>query len=237
MRKLFESPSKMRRLFKLMKKPLIVILLGKSGSGKGTQADFLREKFGFDHICSGDLLRARRKKKDFIGKKIAQILSVGRLIPTPAILKLWLDETEKLKNKKNFKGLIMDGNPRKILEAYLIDEALEWYEWNKNVKIILIDISNKEAVWRLTKRRICKNCKEIIPFVGHFRKVKKCPECGGELIQRGDDTITAVKNRLNWFKTDVQPIVNYYRKTGRLIKVNGEQPIEDVFKDILKAIK
>lgn len=215
----------------------IVIFLGKSGSGKGTQAKLLQKKLGLDYIGSGDLLRARGKKGDFTGKKIAKILVKGRLIPTPTIFKLWLDKTEELKNKKKLKGFIMDGNPRKIMEAYLIDEALEFYEWDKNVKILLIHISNKEAIWRLTKRRICKKCKKIIPFVGQFRKIKKCPKCGGQLIGRSDDTIKAVKNRLKWFKTEVQPIINYYRKTGRLIKINGEQSIENVFKDILKAIK
>lgn len=102
---------------------------------------------------------------------------------------------------------------------------------------MLIDISNKEAIWRLTKRRICKKCGEIVPYVGEFKKVKKCPKCGGELIHRADDTVKGVKNRLSWFKTDVQPVINYYRKTRRLIKINGEQSIDDVFKDILKVIR
>ena len=220
-----------------MKKPLIIILLGKSGSGKGTQAELLQNKFSLDYIGSGDLLRSRRNKKDFTGKKMAEVLAKGDLAPTAVIFKLWLDKVETLKNKKNLKGFVMDGNPRKILEAHLIDEVLEWYEWNKNVKVVLIDISNKEAIRRLTKRRICKECKEIIPFVGQFRKVKKCPKCNGRLIQRGDDTIASAKNRIKWFKKEVNPIINYYRKAGRLIKVNGEQPIEGVFKDILKSIK
>lgn len=217
------------------KHPLIIILLGKSGCGKGTQAELLRKKFGLDYIGSGDLLRARGKKKDFTGKKITEVIVKGGLIPTPAILKLWLDKVEELKNKKNLKGFVMDGNPRKILEAYLIDEALEWYGWDKNVKIILVDISDKEAIWRLTKRRICRECKEIIPFVGNFKTVKKCPKCGGELDQRADDTVGSAKKRLAWFKKDVWPIVNYYRKNSRLIKINGEQPIEKVFEDILKV--
>lgn len=234
-------PARLRKVAKvifprsLMQKQ-IIILLGKSGSGKGTQADLLQERFGFEYIGSGDLLRARAKKKDFTGKQLAKTLKYGKLVPTPVIFKLWLDKIEKLKEKKNLKGLIMDGNPRKLLEAYLIDEIFEWYQWDKNVKAILIDVSNKEAIWRLTKRRVCKKCKEIIPFVGHFRRIKKCPECGGELVQRADDTVEAVKKRLSWFRKEVQPIINYYRKTGRLVKINGEQSIENVFKDILKVL-
>ncbi|KPJ54924.1 hypothetical protein AMJ47_02530 [Parcubacteria bacterium DG_72] len=211
--------------------------MGKSGSGKGTQADLLIEKFGFEYIGSGELLRARAKKNDFTGRKIARVLKKGKLVPTPVIFKLWLDVMEGLKSKKNLKGFVMDGNPRKLFEAYLIDELFEWYDWKNKAKALLLHISDKEAINRLTKRRICQKCKEIIPFVAGFKKIKECHECGGKLIQRSDDTVSAVKKRLSWFKKEVQPIVNYYRKTNRLIKVNGEQPIEKVFKDILKCIK
>jgi adenylate kinase len=219
------------------KNPFIIILLGKSGSGKGTQAELLQKKFNLDYIGSGDLLRARSRQKDFTGKKLADTLLKGNLVPTPIVLKLWLDQVEKIKNKKEVSGFVMDGNPRKIMEAYFIDEALNWYNWDKSVKIFEIYISNKEAIWRLTKRRICKKCKEIIPFVGSFKNINECPKCGGELKQRNDDTVQSAKKRLSWYREEVQPIINYYKKTGRLIKINGEQSIEDVFTDILKYLK
>ncbi len=216
----------------------VIILLGKSGSGKGTQAEMLAEKFGFFHVISGDLLRNRAKKLDFTGKKLSKVLAHGGLAPTCVIFKLWLNRIERLENTKNFKGVILDGNPRKIKEAYLIDEAFDWYEW-KNIKAVLIDISDKEAAWRLGKRRICRNkkCGEIIPFVGIYKDMKKCPKCGGRLALRGDDNPESVKQRLSWFKTEVQPIVDYYKKTGRLIKINGEAVIGEVFQSILKALK
>ena len=162
-----------------MKKPLIIILMGKSGSGKGTQADLLMEKFGFGYIGSGELLRARAKKNDFTGRKLSEVLKKGKLVPTPVIFKLCLDVMENLKNKKNLKGFVMDGNPRKLFEAYLIDELFEWYDWKNKAKALLLHISDKEALNRLTKRRICKKCKEIIPFVEKYKKMKKCHECGG----------------------------------------------------------
>ena len=211
--------------------------MGKSGSGKGTQAKFLRDKFNFDYISSGDLLRARSKKSDFTGRKMKKLLETGGLAPMAVIFKLWLDRAEELITKKGFRGLIMDGNPRRLSEAVLIDDVFRWYELDKNVKAVLVDISDKEAVRRLTTRRICKDCKEIIPSVGEYKNVKKCPKCGGELKTRTDDNIGSVKNRLEWFKTDVQPIINYYKKTGRLIKIEGEQSIEDVYKDILKRLR
>ncbi|TSC75553.1 MAG: adenylate kinase [Parcubacteria group bacterium Gr01-1014_30] len=188
------------------KKPLVGIFLGRSGSGKGTQVKLLKKKLGLDYISSGKLLRRRKKIKDFTGKKLQKVLDRGGLVPTPVVFKLWLDRFEKLKKKKNFKGFIYEGSPRKIFEAYLMDEALGWYEWNKKLKVILIDISEKEAIARLTKRG------------------------------REDDKISAIKSRLSWFQTNVVPVINFYRKTGRLIKINGEQTVENVFKDILKAL-
>ena len=90
-----------------MKKPLIIILLGKSGCGKGTQAEFLRDKLKLDYICSVDVLRKRSEKKDFTGTKMKKTLEKGELIPTPVIFKLWLDRVEKLKAKKNLKGFFI----------------------------------------------------------------------------------------------------------------------------------
>ena len=219
------------------KNPLVIIFLGKPGSGKGTQAELLGKKLRLNYVGSGDLLRQRKTKNDFTGTKLKKVVDTGGLVPTPVIFKLWLDKFEELKKKKDLKGFIMDGSPRKIFEAYLLDEVLPWYEWSKNVKVMLIYVSNKEVIWRLTKRRICQKCKEIIPYVGKWREVKKCPKCGGKLIHRADDTIKGVKSRLTWFKSDVQPVINYYRKTKRLIKINGEQSIENVFKDILKVLR
>jgi adenylate kinase len=89
----------------------------------------------------------------------------------------------------------------------------------------------------LTKRRICKNCKRLIPWVGEFKKLKNCDKCGGLLITRTDDKPVAIKKRLEEFKKEVTPVLNYYKKQGRLIKINGEQSIENVFKEILKKLK
>lgn len=222
---------------KKSKDPKVIIFLGKPGSGKGTQAEFLGRKLGLDYVGSGELLRARKKFDDFTGSNLRRVVDSGGLVPTPVIFSLWMKKLEGFKKRKNFKGFIMDGSPRKILEAYLADEALEWYGWSKNVKVMLIDISNKEAIWRLTKRRICKKCGEIMPYIGEFRKMKDCSKCGGGLAKRIDDTIAGVKNRLAWFKSDVQPVINFYKKTGRLIRINGEQDIEGVTRDIFKALK
>ena len=215
----------------------IIILLGAPGAGKGTQAKLLIEKFNFDYIGSGDLLRARKKLNDFTGKKIGKVIDKGKRVATPVIFKLWMDKFEKFKRVPKFKGIIIDGSPRTTLEADMMEQALGWYEWEKNKRVILIDISTKEVIQRLTKRRMCEQCGRIIPFVGEFKKIKECDKCGGKLITRADDDEKGVKKRLEWFQTEVKPAINYYEKRGGLIKINGEQSIEDVFKDILKVLK
>lgn len=219
------------------KNPLILLFLGKQGSGKGTQAELVGKKLGLKYIGTGELYRKKIKDKDFTGKKVAYTVNTGGLAPSVVSFSLWWEKMKEIKAGKNLKGFIIDGSPRKMLEVELIDGALEWFEWNKNVKIILIDISTKEAIWRMTKRRMCKECRMLIPFVGEFRALKKCPKCGGELVKRADDTISGAKKRLAWFKKEVQPVINFYNRAGRLIKINGEQSIENVFKDILRALK
>jgi len=215
----------------------IIILLGAPGAGKGTQAKLLQKEFDLNYIGSGDLLRARKKLGDFTGAKIGQEIDKGKRVPTPVIFKLWMDKFEEFKKAPKFKGILIDGSPRTTLEADMIEQALEWYEWTKNKSVILIDISTKEVIQRLTKRRMCEQCGRIIPFVGEFKTIKECDKCGGKLITRADDDEKGVKKRLDWFQTEVKPAINYYEKRGELIKINGEQSIEDVFKDVLKVLK
>ena len=217
--------------------PIVIILLGKPGAGKGTQAKLLIKRLGLKYVGSGDLLRAEKKKKNFNSKKIGKTIDAGMRVPTPVIFKLWMDKFDKFKKDLNFKGMIIDGSPRTTLEAEMVGDALEWYEWEKNKRVLLVDISLKESVWRLTKRRMCKKCGRILPFVGEFRKLKKCDKCGGKLVTRVDDDLSGVKKRLEWFKSEVRPAINYYRKKKELVRINGEQSIENVFKDILKALK
>ncbi|MFH1780517.1 MAG: nucleoside monophosphate kinase [Candidatus Nealsonbacteria bacterium] len=220
-----------------MKKHLIIVILGKPGSGKGTQAELLKEKFGLKVVSSGNMLRARKKIRDFTGKKIQETIDRGNRVPTPVIARMWLDQFEEFKKNSNFKGFILEGSPRTALEAEMVDEALDWYEWLKNKEVFFLYISQKQAIWRLSKRKQCSKCGQLIPFIGKYREIKKCDKCGGELFTRKDDTIEGIKKRLAWFETDVMPVIRHYKKKGQLITINGEQSIEDVFKDILKAIK
>jgi len=218
------------------KQPKIIIILGRSGCGKGTQAKLLIKEFGFEYLGSGDLLRKRAKKDDFSGSKIKKVLNQGKRMPTPIMFRMWAEEIEKIKDKVNKKGLIIDGNPRSLREAELMNDAFKWYQW-EDIKVILLDISEQEAFDRLTKRRICKKCGRLIPWVGNFKIMEACDECGGELITRSDDQPEAIRARLEYYKKDVEPAIEYYKKQGKLIKIDGNQSIEDVYDDLKKAIE
>jgi len=217
------------------KQPQIVILFGRSGSGKGTQAKLLQKEFSFDYSSSGNLLRERTKKNDFSGKKLKQVMEKGELAPTFLMAQVWSKKIREVKKKKDLRGLIIDGSPRALLEAKLMDDAFDWYEWS-DVKIILLDISHQEAFDRLTSRRICQKCSRIISLAGDFKGMKVCDKCGGELITRSDDKPEAIKARLDYYKKDVEPVVKYYEKQKRLIRVDGEKSVEDVYQDIKRAL-
>lgn len=190
-----------------MKRPKIIIVLGRSGSGKGTQAKLLQEKIGLDYVGSGALLRARQEIKDFSGRKVGEVLSRGDFAPTAIIFGLWVAKWEEIKNGPEFRGFAIDGSPRKILEAQLIDQTLEWYEWDKYLSVFLVDVSRKESFRRLLKRK------------------------------RDDDTPGAINSRLDLFEREVLPVIEYYEKSNRLIRINGEQSVEDVHRDIMSAIQ
>jgi len=216
--------------------PKIIILLGRSGSGKGTQAKLLIKEFGFAYLGTGVLLRERAAQKDGFGKELDEVMGKGDRVLTKTVFKIWSEKLEDMKQQVEEKGLIIDGSPRSLEEAKLINGLFEKFGW-ENIKVILIDISEQEAFNRLTKRRICRECGRLIPWVGDFRGMKVCDKCGGELITRDDDKPEAIRARLAYFKKDVQPAIDYYKEQGRLIEIDSDKSIEDVYYDVKKAVQ
>lgn len=188
-----------------MKNPRILFVLGRPGSGKGTQAGYLRKDLGLVGLSTGALLRKRASKQDYTGKKLRKVMKNGDLVPTTLAFFEWMGELNRLQ-KKQAPGIIIDGSPRKILEAWMLDDVVDWYEW-KNVKVLNIAISEKEAIKRLVKR-------------GRF-----------------DDEISDIKNRLKWYKKEVEPVIKYYKKKGMVVDINGEQSRPDVYKELRTKLK
>lgn len=214
----------------------IIILLGRQGSGKGTQAKLLAKEFGFEYIGSGEILRTFYEGTTFSAKKAKKVMNAGNYMPTAVIFMLWMQKLEALKEKGEPKGIILDGSPRKLLEAQLLAQALEWYEWDRELNVILITLSYEESISRLTKRRACRECGKLIPWIGGMRNLKKCDACGGELITRPDDTLEGIKSRLDLFEKETVPVIEYYKAKGLLKTVDGEQSIEDVYKEMKGVI-
>ena len=216
--------------------PKIIILFGRSGCGKGTQAKLLQEEFGFDYLGTGDLVRAKAKDQDEIGKQVKKVLEKGGRVKTEIVFGLWEKAIRKIKEGKSLKSLIIDGSPRSEQEAKYMDKLFEEFGWTE-IKIFLLDISEQEAFNRLTKRRICKKCGQLIPWIGDYKNLEKCDKCSGDLIVRPDDSDSGVKARMKYFKKDVQPAIDFYEKEGKLIRINGQQAIEDVYRDIVLVLK
>jgi len=216
-------------------KPLNFTLIGRSGSGKGTQAKLLMKHFGnLFYVSTGDLFRDLSKADTDTSIRVQKIVKQGGFPLDDLAIALWMHKLAY--NLKENEGFILDGAPRRVTEAQTLDRYLDFLERKETCFSLLIDISREEAFNRLSKRRICKKCGRLIPWVGEFKKIKVCDKCGGELITRADDTSEAINNRLDHYEKGVVPTVKYYEEQDRLIKINGEQGIEDVFKDILKKI-
>jgi adenylate kinase len=219
-----------------MDKQLNFTLIGRSGCGKGTQAKLLMKEFGdFCCVSSGDLFRDLSKADTDTSIRVAKIVKSGGFPPDDLAITLWMHELAY--NLRENQGILADGFPRRLNEAEALDRFLEFLERKENTFNLLIDISREEALGRLTKRRICKDCGRLIPWVGEFKELKNCDKCGGELITRNDDIPEAINNRLDFYDETMVKVVEYYEQQGSLIRVNGEQSIDDVFKEILEKIQ
>ncbi|MDD5433635.1 MAG: nucleoside monophosphate kinase [Candidatus Pacebacteria bacterium] len=216
--------------------PLNFVLIGRSGCGKGTQAKLLGEHFGnLYYISTGSLFRKLAQQETEVGYKIKELLEGGGLPFDDLAIMLWMSEISY--NLKIGQGFCLDGAPRRLEEAKALDAFLKYLDKQNSTMVILLDISRQEAFERLTKRRICQGCGQLIPWVGDYKNLEICDKCGGVLEERADDVPEAIKHRLDYFDNEVMKVVKYFKKKKRLIKINGEQPIAQVFSDILAEVR
>ncbi len=221
-----------------MSKPLNIILLGRSGSGKGTQLNLLKKKMPLIEIDTGALLRQFAKQKNPLAKSIAEIIDSGLRAPTWLVVSLWLNKILNLKeNAKKF-GLIFEGSPRCLNEAMILEEALNLMG-RDNFKAIYINVPKEEVIKRLDVRRICQNCNReySLELNPKLSKVLKCPVCGGKLLKRKDDNLKAIKNRMNYFDKEVMPVIRYFKNKKKLIEVDGVGSVNEVFGRIVQKLK
>lgn len=211
-----------------------IILLGPPGSGKGTQAKLLSKKYSIPHIAMGDILREEVAKKTPLGKKVNVYMSKGELVPDEIVIEVL---KKRLQEADCVNGFILDGFPRTLNQAKALDNMLN--ELNLKIDaVIYIDVPDEEIMKRLSLRRTCKVCGRIYNL--HYNPPKqdgKCDVCGGELIIRDDDKPEVIKNRLKVYNDQTKPLVNYYETHKLLIRINGVDPIDKVFRQIVKELR
>ncbi len=214
---------------------MYIIMLGKPGSGKGTVGKMLSEELGIIHISSGDLFRSYAKNVDKIGEEIEKYISKGKLVPD----KLAIQLVEKRLSEKDCKnGVILDGFPRTVEQAIELDRFLN--KNNQKINIALeLALTDEDIIERITSRLVCSNneCREIYNI--EFKKPKQegiCDKCGSKLIQRADDTIETVQQRLKTYHETSEKLVEYYKNKDLLyavkLNIHSGKTSEDVAKEV-----
>jgi adenylate kinase len=211
-----------------------IIMLGAPGAGKGTQADILSQEMHLPHIASGDLFRQALEKRTEVGLLAKSYMDKGELVPDEVAIKMIL---ERINQPDCGSGYLLDGFPRTLHQTEVLDKAFR--EQGKTIdKAVYIEVPNEELVKRLSGRRLCRVCQTPYHIISSPPKTPgKCDKCGGELYQRSDDKEETVKDRLSIFFAQTVPILDYYKKQGKLIKVKGNLGIQQVAREIIFALK
>ncbi len=211
-----------------------VVLLGAPGAGKGTQAAVLTAQLGMVHVASGDLFRRALQEQTELGLLAKSYMEKGELVPDEVTINMVL---ERIRMPDCAAGVLFDGFPRTLSQARALDDKLS-AEGRTIDKTVYIEVPAEDLVKRLSGRWICRDCQTPYHAVSSPPKVAgKCDSCGGELYQRADDTEETVRERLKVFMSQTLPIVDYYEKQGKLLRLDGNQRIEDVSAAMLKLLR
>lgn len=208
-----------------------IIMLGAPGAGKGTQAKRIAEKYGIPHISTGDIFRANIKEGTELGMKAKEFMDQGLLVPDEVTIGMLLD---RIKKEDCVNGYVLDGFPRTIPQAESLTKALE--EMGQKIDYAVdVDVPDENIVSRMSGRRACITCGAT--YHVQFAPPKAegiCDKCGAELVLRDDDKPETVQKRLAVYHEQTQPLIDYYRRAGVLVSVDGTQSMAQVFESIVK---
>lgn len=209
--------------------------MGGPGAGKGTMSAKIIEKFKVNHISTGDIFRSEIGKQTELGLMAKSYMDKGLLVPDEVVNNMVKSYLEHLEDKKE--GFLLDGYPRTLDQAKAFDTLAQGSDLEID-KVIAMDIDFEILSGRITGRRLCKECGEIYHIVSHPSSVNGvCDVCGGELYQRKDDTIESLTVRLKEYSNQTAPVLAYYKQKGIVATIDASQPIEHVWKDVLKALE
>lgn len=208
---------------------MYIILFGAPGVGKGTQAKLISQKYKIPQISTGDMLREAIRKGTELGKKAEAIIARGELVSDDIMLGL-ISERISQPDCKN--GFILDGFPRTIAQAEGLEQLFKEKKLSQPICIEIV-VPENVIIKRLTSRRICESCGAIFdPVVNPIPPDNKCPKCGGRIVQREDDNEKTIHKRLQVYHEQTAPVRDYYRNVDKFYTIDGNRPIEQVFKEI-----
>ena len=201
-----------------------ILLLGAPGAGKGTQSKRLADHYGVEHVTTGDALRARKDMETEYGTP-REYMEAGELVPDPvvnAIVEAAIDDAD---------GFVLDGYPRNVEQAEHLSEITDLDV------VLLLDVGRQELIDRLTGRRVCSQCGAS--YHVDFDPPEEsgvCDACGGELIQRDDDTEDTVRERLRVYEENTEPVIDHYDDAGVLVRIDGEGSPGEVWDAVREAV-
>ena len=210
-----------------------LVLLGPPGSGKGTQAKRLAEKYGLPHVSSGDILRAGLREEGYLDRETREIVRSGRLVPDRIAVEI---VRKRLGEEDCGKGFILDGFPRTLPQAESLNGLLQESDIPID-RVLYLELSEEEVVKRLSGRRLCPRCGATFHLLFHPpRSPGICDRCGAQLSQREDDSEVTVRERMKTYEKQTYPLIEYYQSRGLLAKINANRSVEEVFEDLCKVL-
>ena len=211
-----------------------IILMGPPGAGKGTQAEKLVDLYQIPHISTGDMFRKAQKDGTELGLKAKSYMDQGQLVPDEVTVGIVKERLAEVDCKE---GFLLDGFPRTVQQADALDTILAELDMALDC-VVNIEVDKAFLVDRLTGRRVCRTCGATYHIANKAPKVEGvCDKCGGDLYQRGDDTIETVSNRLDVYAAQTAPLIDYYKSKGIMSSIDGSKSMEDVLADIRSALE
>ena len=208
-----------------------LVLMGPPGAGKGTQGERLARRYGIPRYSTGDILRAARREGTELGHAAQEFMDAGELVPDDIILGMM---REALSSDEAADGFLLDGFPRTVPQARGLADLLNDLVLELDA-VVDLDVPDEEIVRRLSARRVCTDCGRVAPE--DTDEGASCPECGGELRRRQDDDPETVRRRLEVYRDETAPVLDWYEDSDtRVVRVRGTGPVADVLERVVEAI-
>jgi len=209
-----------------------LVILGRQGSGKGTQCVRLSRHFVVPHISTGDMLRAAVREGTPLGKMAKAIIDAGGLVNDEIMVGLVRERLSA--EDAHERGFVLDGFPRTVAQAIALDEI----GGDRGVELAIdLEVPREVVLSRLSARRVCRDCGANYQATGRDPRPWTCDNCGGDVVQRDDDTSEAINIRLDLYETQTQPLIEYYGRTSRLVAVEGTGTPDEVFDRLTRAVE